>query len=127
MNHACISVEFSVFFIAKMHDSQSFSLISCKSLILYCSIEYGNVGIKRAAKRQKNRTKAEMTKRRIAEVILVRCGEELRRCVLRRSEDTHCRCELVDQSFKGLGYVVAKQPLPLGSEAPFPKRELAEP
>ena len=28
MNHACISVEFSVFFIAKMHDSQSFSLIS---------------------------------------------------------------------------------------------------
>ena len=28
MNHACISVEFSVFLIAKMHDSQSFSLIS---------------------------------------------------------------------------------------------------
>ena len=28
MNHACISVEFSVFFIAKMHDSQNFSLIS---------------------------------------------------------------------------------------------------
>ena len=25
MNHACISVEFSVFFIAKMHDSKSFS------------------------------------------------------------------------------------------------------
>ena len=29
MNHACISVEFSMFFIAKMHDSQSFSLILC--------------------------------------------------------------------------------------------------
>ena len=28
MNHACILVEFSVFFIAKMKDSQSFSLIS---------------------------------------------------------------------------------------------------
>ena len=27
MNHACISVEFLVFFIDKMHDSQSFSLI----------------------------------------------------------------------------------------------------
>ena len=27
MNHACISVEISVYFIAKMHDSQSFSLI----------------------------------------------------------------------------------------------------
>ena len=27
MNHACISVEFSVFFVANMHDSQSFSLI----------------------------------------------------------------------------------------------------
>ena len=29
MKHVCISVEFSVFFIAKRHDSQSFSLISC--------------------------------------------------------------------------------------------------
>ena len=28
MNHASISVEFSVFFIAKMCDSQAFSLIS---------------------------------------------------------------------------------------------------
>ena len=27
MNHVCISIKFSVFFIAKMHDSQSFSLI----------------------------------------------------------------------------------------------------
>ena len=27
MNHAYISVKFSVFFIAKMHDSRSFSLI----------------------------------------------------------------------------------------------------
>ena len=27
MNHACFSVKFSVFFITKMHDSRSFSLI----------------------------------------------------------------------------------------------------
>ena len=27
MNHACFSIKFLVFFIAKMHDSQSFSLI----------------------------------------------------------------------------------------------------
>ena len=58
MNHACFSVKFSVFFITKMHDSQSFSLILCQSLILYYSIEYGDVGIKRAAKRQKNRAVA---------------------------------------------------------------------
>ena len=54
MNHACISVEFSMFFIAKMNDSQSFSLISRLSLILSCFIEYDNVGIKRAVERQKN-------------------------------------------------------------------------
>ena len=29
MNHACISVNFSVLFLVKMHDSYSFSLILC--------------------------------------------------------------------------------------------------
>ena len=51
MNHASFLGKFSMFFITKTNDSQSFSLILCQSLILYYFIEYGNVGIKRAAKR----------------------------------------------------------------------------
>ena len=60
VNHACISIDFSVFFIAQLRDSLSISVILCYSRILYCSIEYGNVGKKRAARRQENKTKAEI-------------------------------------------------------------------
>ena len=85
--------------------------------MLYSSIEYGYLGIKRGAKRQKNRTEAEMTKRQIEEVLLVRNGEE----TLHRSEDPLRSSELGDQSLKGLGYAAAKQPSPWHSEAPFSK------
>ena len=75
-----------------------------------------------AAKRQKNRIEAEMTKRWIAVVLLVHRGEALHRC-----EDPPHSNKPEDQRLVGLGYAAVKQPSPLHSQVPFPKRELVEP
>ena len=106
-----------MFFIAKMHDSQYFSLIL--SLILYFSIEYGDVGIKRAAKRQKNRAEAEMTKRQHHKGLRVRrCEDPLRSDeALHRCEDLLRRSEPENLKSKASGS-------PQRSEVPFPLREL---
>ena len=71
----------------------------------------------------------EMTKMRTRERLLIHHSEEsLRRGeALHRYEDPLHSSEPVDQSLKGVGYAAVKQPSPLRSEVPFPKRGLAEP
>ena len=88
MNHACISVKFSVFFITKMHDSQYFfiNITLISHTILFYRI--WRSWIKRAAKRQKNIVEAEMTKRQHKKRLRVCCCED----PLRRGEAL-CRCE----------------------------------
>ena len=56
-------------------------------------------------KDRKTRTKEEMTKRRTAEKLLVRHGEETLRC----EDPLHCN-KPVDESLKGFGYAATKQP-----------------
>ena len=46
-----------------MHDSHTFSVILGQSLILSYSIEYGDGGIKRAAKRREKKTEARKRKK----------------------------------------------------------------
>ena len=62
MNHACNSIKFSVFFIAKMHDSRSFfiNITLIPHTILFYRI--WRSWIKKEAKRQKKRAEAEMKK-----------------------------------------------------------------